>query len=45
MVGDPVRDRAQLDATSPLRQVARISNPVLLAYAEADPMMPGQPDM
>ncbi len=41
-VGDPVRDKAQFDATSPLKQAARIRNPVLLAYAEADPMVPGQ---
>ncbi len=40
MVGDPVKDAAQLDATSPLRQAARITQPVLLAYGGVDRRVP-----
>ena len=40
MVGDPVKDAAQLAATSPLRQAARITQPVLLAYGGADRRVP-----
>jgi dipeptidyl aminopeptidase/acylaminoacyl peptidase len=35
MIGDPVKDAAQLKATSPLENAARIKAPVLLAYAAA----------
>jgi dipeptidyl aminopeptidase/acylaminoacyl peptidase len=40
MVGDPVKDAAQLKATSPLEQAARITRPVLLAYGGADQRVP-----
>jgi dipeptidyl aminopeptidase/acylaminoacyl peptidase len=40
MVGDPVKDAAQLKATSPLEQAARITRPVLLAYGGADRRVP-----
>lgn len=36
MVGDPVKDAAQLAETSPLRQAARIKRPLLLAHGGAD---------
>ena len=36
MVGDPGKDAAQLQATSPLRQAARITRPLLLAHGGAD---------
>jgi dipeptidyl aminopeptidase/acylaminoacyl peptidase len=40
LVGDPVQDAAQLTATSPLRQAARIKRPLLLAYGGADVRVP-----
>jgi dipeptidyl aminopeptidase/acylaminoacyl peptidase len=40
LVGDPVKDAAQLDATSPLVQAARIHRPLLLAYGGADRRVP-----
>ncbi|MCC2973358.1 S9 family peptidase [Massilia sp. IC2-476] len=40
MVGDPVKDAAQLKATSPIEQAARITRPVLLAYGGADRRVP-----
>jgi len=36
MVGDPVKDAAQLAQTSPLQQVARITRPLLLAHGGVD---------
>ncbi len=40
LVGDPVHDRAQLQATSPLAQAARLRQPVLMAYGGADRRVP-----
>ena len=40
MIGDPVKDAAQLSATSPLQQAARIKQPVLMAYGELDFRVP-----
>ncbi|MEO7496209.1 MAG: alpha/beta fold hydrolase, partial [Massilia sp.] len=40
LVGDLVKDAAQLDATSPLRQAARIKQPLLLAHGGADQRVP-----
>ncbi|HEU4374202.1 MAG TPA: alpha/beta fold hydrolase [Telluria sp.] len=40
LVGDPVKDAAQLAATSPLLQAARIKQPLLLAYGAADKRVP-----
>jgi dipeptidyl aminopeptidase/acylaminoacyl peptidase len=40
LVGDPVKDAAQLAATSPLLQAARITQPLLLAYGGADKRVP-----
>jgi len=40
MIGDPVKDAAQLRATSPLRQAARIKQPLLLAYGREDRRVP-----
>ncbi|QOY94157.1 S9 family peptidase [Massilia sp. UMI-21] len=40
MVGDPVKDAAQLKATSPIEQAARITQPVLLAYGGVDRRVP-----
>jgi dipeptidyl aminopeptidase/acylaminoacyl peptidase len=40
MIGDPVKDAAQLKATSPLEQAARIHQPLLLAYGGADRRVP-----
>jgi len=39
-VGDPKLDAAQFDATSPLRNAARITQPVLLAYGREDRRVP-----
>jgi dipeptidyl aminopeptidase/acylaminoacyl peptidase len=36
LVGDPVKDAAQFAATSPLKQAARITQPLLLAYGGDD---------
>ena len=40
LVGDPVKDAAQFAATSPLKQAARITQPLLLAYGGADKRVP-----
>jgi dipeptidyl aminopeptidase/acylaminoacyl peptidase len=40
LVGDLVADAAQLTATSPLAQAARIKQPLLLAYGAADRRVP-----
>ncbi len=40
LVGDLVKDAAQLKATSPLEQAARIKRPLLLAYGGADRRVP-----
>lgn len=40
LVGDQVKDAAQLKATSPIEQAARITQPVLLAYGDADRRVP-----
>jgi len=40
LVGDQVKDAAQLKATSPIEQAARITQPVLLAYGGADRRVP-----
>ncbi len=40
LVGDLEKDKAQLDATSPLKQAARIKQPVLMAYGAEDRRVP-----
>ncbi|MES2902032.1 MAG: alpha/beta fold hydrolase [Pseudomonadota bacterium] len=40
MIGDPVKDAAQLAATSPLQQAARIKQPLLMAYGDNDKRVP-----
>ena len=40
MVGDQVKDAAQLKATSPLEQAARIQRPLILAYGASDRRVP-----
>jgi dipeptidyl aminopeptidase/acylaminoacyl peptidase len=40
MIGDPSKDAAQLEATSPLKQAARIKQPVFMAYGEKDFRVP-----
>ena len=40
MVGDPVKDKDQFDATSPLKQAARIKRPLLLAHGGVDRRVP-----
>jgi dipeptidyl aminopeptidase/acylaminoacyl peptidase len=40
MIGDRVKDAAQLKATSPIEQAARITRPLLLAYGGADQRVP-----
>jgi len=40
MIGDVSKDAAQLKATSPLQQAARIKQPVLMAYGEEDYRVP-----
>ncbi|MES2321819.1 MAG: alpha/beta fold hydrolase [Pseudomonadota bacterium] len=40
MIGHPKTDAAQLAATSPLQQAARIKRPVLMAYGEEDMRVP-----
>lgn len=40
MIGDPSKDAVQLRATSPLKQAARIKQPVLMAYGEKDMRVP-----
>ncbi|MGJ9417243.1 alpha/beta fold hydrolase [Massilia sp. CMS3.1] len=40
LIGDQVKDAAQLKATSPIQQVAQIKAPLLLAYGGADRRVP-----
>ena len=40
LIGDPVKDAAQFQATSPLQQAARITQPLLLAYGSVDRRVP-----
>ncbi len=40
LIGDQVKDAAQLNATSPIKQAARIKAPLLLAYGNLDPRVP-----
>jgi dienelactone hydrolase len=40
LIGDPVKDAAQLAATSPLQQAARITRPLLLAHGGIDQRVP-----
>lgn len=40
LVGDPVADAVQFEQTSPLKQAARIRQPLLLAYGGADRRVP-----
>ncbi|HEY8974006.1 MAG TPA: prolyl oligopeptidase family serine peptidase [Burkholderiaceae bacterium] len=40
LIGDQVKDAAQLAATSPLRQAARITHPLLLAHGGIDRRVP-----
>jgi len=40
LVGDQVKDAAQLKATSPIEQAARITQPLMLAYGGADRRVP-----
>ena len=40
LVGDRLKDAAQLEATSPLRLAARITQPLLLAYGGIDKRVP-----
>lgn len=40
MIGDPVKDKAQLDATSPIKLASRITQPLLLAYGALDRRVP-----
>ncbi len=40
LVGDPVKDAAQLKATSPLAQAARVRQPLLMAYGALDKRVP-----
>lgn len=40
LVGDLVKDAAQLEATSPIRQAARIRQPLLLAHGSEDRRVP-----
>ena len=42
LIGDPIKDAAQIEATSPLKQAARITQPLLLAYGGADRRVPVQ---
>ncbi|HEY4080744.1 MAG TPA: prolyl oligopeptidase family serine peptidase [Burkholderiaceae bacterium] len=40
LVGDQIKDRAQLKATSPIEQAAYINKPVLMAYGGVDGLVP-----
>lgn len=40
LVGDPVKDAAQLKATSPIENAARIRAPLLMAYGDKDMRVP-----
>ncbi|MBT9596821.1 MAG: S9 family peptidase [Vitreoscilla sp.] len=40
LIGDRVQDAAQLDATSPLKQSAKINAPLLMGHGRQDPRVP-----
>lgn len=40
VIGHPVRDAAQFEATSPLKQAARLKRPLLLAHGTSDRRVP-----
>lgn len=40
LIGDPVKDAAQFEATSPLKQAARVTQPLLLAFGGEDRRVP-----
>jgi dienelactone hydrolase len=40
LIGDPVKDAAQLEATSPLKQAERVTQPLLLAFGGSDHRVP-----
>lgn len=40
LIGDPVKDAAQLEATSPLKQAHRLKQPLLLAFGGGDRRVP-----
>ena len=40
LVGDPVKDRAQLDATSPIKLAAKITQPLFMAHGSIDYRVP-----
>lgn len=40
LIGDPVKDAAQFEATSPLKQAARVTQPLLLAFGGSDRRVP-----
>jgi dipeptidyl aminopeptidase/acylaminoacyl peptidase len=40
LVGDPEKDAAQLKATSPIQQAARIKQPLLMGYGGEDDRVP-----
>ncbi len=40
LIGDQVKDAAQLKATSPIEQAARITQPLLMAYGASDRRVP-----
>lgn len=40
LVGDRVKDKAQLDATSPIRNARKITQPLLMAYGRRDRRVP-----
>jgi dipeptidyl aminopeptidase/acylaminoacyl peptidase len=40
LIGDPKKDKVQLDATSPLKRAAEITKPVLMAYGSDDRRVP-----
>jgi dipeptidyl aminopeptidase/acylaminoacyl peptidase len=40
LIGDPVADAKQFEATSPLKQVARLQRPLLMAYGAIDYRVP-----
>jgi dipeptidyl aminopeptidase/acylaminoacyl peptidase len=40
LVGDRAKDAAQLEATSPLKQAARVKNPLLIAHGRIDQRVP-----
>jgi len=40
LIGDPVKDAAQFEATSPLKQAVRVTQPLLLAFGGEDRRVP-----